>query len=460
MNCPYDINDAYAFLGGSMESPDKDHFESRMSSCPHCASLMEDAQSARQVWMRAEAPDPSASDWTRMEARLMERVRDEEAAPAAWLAGLGRSFAFAGAALVLAIGGYASYRAMSPAAEPGPVQQPTQHVAQAEVGQVLSGNKDGSHARVADAALTLAPAAACQVKVAEPNRTVIEMLAGAVTFSVDKRAPGASFEVTAGDVTVTVVGTRFTVTLTDGEVMVSVDEGVVAVQRGEESMSTLREGDAIKVAPQRVAMVQKPTERQKPEVVEPVQPEIEAVQPEVVEPVQPEVVEPVQPEVEEPEVAEQVQPEPEVKRAPKRSHKTKRAAVTPEQVEPKQPEAVVILEDTPPVVQVDDDQPVVDDEPVEVVKVESEKADDPARAELKTIFRAIGSRSYTDSILGLEAWLQRHPSHTKRVAARYAIGYCEFKRGNKKAAQRIFSRLPPNPWIKTVGDQFDPPKPR
>lgn len=447
MKCPNDINDAYTFLGGSMESPDATHFESRISSCPHCTQLMEDAQSARQLWARAEAPVPSASDWTRMEARLMAGVREEESAPAVWLGGLGRTLSFAGAALVLAIGGYASYRAMSPAAEPGPVQQPSPHVAQAEVGQLLSGKAEGSHARVADAALMLAPAAACQVTVADPNRTVVEILTGAVTFSVDKRAPGASFEVTAGDVTVTVVGTRFTVTLTDGEVMVAVDEGVVAVQRGAEAMSTLREGDAIKVAPQRVAMVQQPIQR------------VEPVQPKVAEPVEPE---PVEPERVEPE---RVQPEQRVKRTPKQSRKAKRAVTRTEQVQPKEqpkePETVVIVEETAPPLPVDVEEPVEgDDWPVEVVKVEAEKTNDPARAELKTIFRAIGSRSYPDSILGLEAWLKRHPGHTKRVAARYAIGYCEFKRGNTRAAQRIFSRLPPNPWIKTVGDQFDPPMPR
>ncbi|MEM1347141.1 MAG: FecR domain-containing protein [Myxococcota bacterium] len=59
------------------------------------------------------------------------------------------------------------------------------------------------------------------------------VLEGAATFEVAKQPKGERFQVVSADVTVTVVGTRFTVSNLAGTVAVDVEEGIVEVRQGE-----------------------------------------------------------------------------------------------------------------------------------------------------------------------------------------------------------------------------------
>jgi TolA-binding protein len=94
------------------------------------------------------------------------------------------------------------------------------------------------------------------------------------------------------------------------------------------------------------------------------------------------------------------------------------------------------------------------------VEVLASQSADPAVDELKTIFKRISRANASVCILELHGWLKRHPKHRKRMDARYAMGYCEFQRGNLRAANRIFANLPKgNRWIRKVGDYLNPPKP-
>ena len=95
-----------------------------------------------------------------------------------------------------------------------------------------------------------------------------------------------------------------------------------------------------------------------------------------------------------------------------------------------------------------------------VTFVEGDEDGSGGKMALKSIVGSLGSEPYGTSIQRLRKWLRVHASHRLRTTAKYAIGYCEFKRGRLDTARRIFARLPKgNPWIRTIQDFDNPPKP-
>jgi hypothetical protein len=92
---------------------------------------------------------------------------------------------------------------------------------------------DGSRHDLGDAVITTGPGTTFSVW--RPDGAVAVVLVhGRIELDVASRAGRPPLYVHADDVTVTVVGTRFTVELENGEVSVTVAEGVVSVARGEE----------------------------------------------------------------------------------------------------------------------------------------------------------------------------------------------------------------------------------
>ena len=87
---------------------------------------------------------------------------------------------------------------------------------------------------------------------------------------------------------------------------------------------------------------------------------------------------------------------------------------------------------------------------------------DPARSELKTIVRRIGSASAATLLLEINVWLQENPRHATRYDARYAKGYLLHDMGRTSEANRTFAKLhKTNYWLlKKIGDFENPPKPR
>ena len=98
--------------------------------------------------------------------------------------------------------------------------------------------------------------------------------------------------------------------------------------------------------------------------------------------------------------------------------------------------------------------------PAKVRKTMTVLCQDVACQELKGIFRGIDSNGYSRSISLLRGWIDQYPEHRQRTAARYAIGYCEFGRGNRTVANRIFSERAMSRWITSVKAFENPPKPR
>ncbi len=67
--------------------------------------------------------------------------------------------------------------------------------------------------------------------------------AGQARFEVDHQAPGSRFAVAAGPYLISVVGTKFRVSVAEARVSVEVEEGIVEVSRGERKVR-LTEGDS------------------------------------------------------------------------------------------------------------------------------------------------------------------------------------------------------------------------
>ena len=105
--------------------------------------------------------------------------------------------------------------------------------------------------RWGDAAITLEPGAAVVATGDDATGVVVVIERGAARFEVAPREARPAFTVVAGEVEVTVVGTRFRVERQGDDAAVSVDEGVVRVERGDVE-TTLERGErspAVAAAP-------------------------------------------------------------------------------------------------------------------------------------------------------------------------------------------------------------------
>ncbi len=323
MKRTYDINDAFAFLSGEMSSSEAEAYEASVRHNPAVAEQLDEARAARALFAQsAEQAQPSELDWPRIDRAMFDRIAQEDAPPVpadslGWLWRMGRGMVWMGAAAALALGLYVSYRALSPTPSldapettaPVAVNAPVE----AELGELVAAGKRSKRVTVAMATVTLTPATACKVAQKDGAATIIDLIGGSATFDVGKRAPGEVFQVRANDVLVTVVGTRFTVSLdAEGSVSVAVDHGIVRVKKAAEAATTLRGGDSITMAPRDVAAVQEPV------VEEPVVEEPVVEEPVVEEPV---VEEPVIEVVEEPVVAPKTAPKKRTAAKPKTQRK-------------------------------------------------------------------------------------------------------------------------------------------
>lgn len=477
MSRHFDINDAYDYLDGLHS--DAVSFEAHSVQCASCGLALADARSARGVWAKARAPELDPLSQARLDRRIHHAIAAEgvsaaDEQPSGFGAGVWRGLVWAGAAFALAVGLYASYRLAIP-----DTTLPSPAVAQTsppmETGAVVTAEVQPQRVMVAGATLTLERAASCQVVRSDERATVVALLSGTVTFDVAKRAPGQVFQVTSGDVTVTVHGTRFTVARDpDGTVVVSVDHGLVGVARHNEAEALLGPGEQIKRAPRQVSRSVESRTPSADEDVEAQADELDGTAGAAADGVDPIAAPAVAPE--EPDVAA---PAPVVARASKsrrhakRARKARRAkklAIEARTAKSEVPDARAEPAKTPtveptPAVNPEKHTPpakiVFEPKPEAVVAVEKVRGADPGRDALKRIFKRLGKPSWSASIAQLHAWMRAHQGHSKRMAARYAVGYCHFKAGNVRRAQQIFSSLPArNPWIKKLGDFSNPPRPR
>ena len=326
-----------------------------------------------------------------------------------------------------------------------------------DLGQLVTAGKTPKTVQVADAKFEVGGNSVCRVSELNDTTTIIDIVAGSATFDVAPRKAGSVFQVRTANIKVTVVGTRFTVAKEkDGTVNVSVEHGLVDVQRGGEAANRLSAGDAIRMAPSIARYEEGQTKENT--VADRTQGESVNDQEEAPDDTARTLSE-GRAKVAKAHKA-RAKRRKAVKRAPSDLGSSSRPAAA----------ATKTLEiEAPPESASKDkaEDSVVAPTPkrettanLGEVEVKASQSVDPAVNELKIIFKRISRANASGCILELHAWIKRHPKHRKRVDARYAMGYCEFQRGNVQAANRIFAGLPKgNRWIRKVGDYLNPPRP-
>jgi hypothetical protein len=179
-----------------------------------------DDLSVERVWRRLQSPDPGPSRaWRWATASVLATVM-ASGAGVLWL-----QTAKPKADILLAEGGLFS---SASAASWAPARRGDPLAAGASVRSDTSGR---GVFRVPGVAALLLGTDADLALVRLGRSTLLRLERGAVTARVTKRSSGERFVLLAGDYTVTVVGTLFSVTnASDGRVAVSVSEGVVEVE--------------------------------------------------------------------------------------------------------------------------------------------------------------------------------------------------------------------------------------
>lgn len=116
------------------------------------------------------------------------------------------------------------------AASPAPLSAPTASLA-AHDGSRVATTTGPVEVAVGDSVLTIAAQSVVQVHGDDRSGWQIQLHRGEVGCHVAPRGQRPPFVVRAGDTTVTVVGTRFKVARADEQARVSVEEGIVRVER-------------------------------------------------------------------------------------------------------------------------------------------------------------------------------------------------------------------------------------
>ena len=487
MKCQFELDDAFQALSGDVASERSQAMRVSMEICAHCADLAHQAAAARRIWRLAAPPEPDAPTLARLDRAVASAIR-AGTAPAApisvWWPRAMLAAAAAAAVLVVVV----SISAVRSTGANGHLDLRPRAVA-LEAGDALDAGEDTAVVRVSNATVTLEAGAVGRLVRRTRAETRIEIQKGTAVFDVDTLTGDAVFRVAAREVLVTVRGTRFTVAVDDDAVEVTVDHGRVVVSRGAGKERVLGDGERVRL------------DHRAP----PTPPRTSAAPPASVLVGPPDVLAPSRAlprGAHDPPARPAHGPSsPLVARrdAPVRSahggaspEGRDKAARPPARVKARRIRRGV-PGDVPPADGADrrdKDAPAGDPRPpprvtpkaptlpgtgprgesppppsgpraVEITDVRAERENDPARRALQAIVARIDVAPPAESIRALQGWLRLHPSHVKAVLARYSVGYCEYRRGNKKAAFRIFSALPKrNPWIRKVGDYERPPRPR
>jgi len=467
MKCNYDLNDAFDYLDGVSN----EQFSQHLDGCGACTTHVADCRAARAVWKSVDSPELTDSQWASLDRKIRLRVLDEESETRpSWLPTLGRQLAWTGALAALAIATYVSFLSPENQKQSPPATVASDNSVQTlSSGDAVTTGKQHQTVTVAEARMNVAPQSRCKVASLTASNTVVELQTGSVTFDVKPRPKGVTFQVKANDVMVTVVGTRFTVEIDDlGAVLVSVEHGQVSVQQGSAMASLLSDGDTIrksvkpsiaKTEESEVTPTNETTEEATaPQVVEagkdaPV--DVEADE-SVTQPTTPSV--PTKPKRSKRATTKKKRPAKTAKHAMPAKNNKKTTATEPPQ-EAAGPVRVVVKQPVTPKAKVVLD---VSKKAEPATSVEATQSADPGRAALRRIVTRIGKISYSECVSKLKGWMSKHRRHRKWNDAYYALGYCEFRRGNKKRANKIFTskRLSKHRMLRKTGDYFNPRRPR
>lgn len=474
MKCNYDINDAFDYLDGQSDT----EFAQQLEQCEACANHVAECQMARSVWSSVETPELTDDQWATLDRKIRQQIIDEESANKPyWMPSFGRQLAWSGALAALAIAAYVSVVSSGNPTDKTAPATPKTTIASLTAGDEVKTTTEPKRVTVAQARIDIAQQSSVKVESLTDENTVIKLESGAVTLDVSPRPTGVTFQVTANDVLVTVVGTRFTVAINDDDsVLVSVEHGRVSVNQEGTEPTLLTDGGSIrkpamKWVAEQGATAKLPSE-QTPDASEQMEKrkrnnQTTAPSPDTTN--------------ETAKSASKVSRQ-KSKRAKRSSPKKKRqqkpgsnstigtAPKTIEKTTSKVPStaARAVVENKLQVTEASQktsaqtETEIDEQSPEAGTRIEALKTTDVGRSKLRQIVKRIGQISYSECVAQLQSWMANHRRHRKWNDAYYALGYCEFHRGNKKRANKIFTskRLSKHRMLRKAGDYFNPRRPR
>ena len=439
------------YLDGLL-SPEACHdFEMQIREDSALRQQVEEARQVREVWRSVKLSDSDLDRvaWSTLDTQIAASIAGQSTQANIWHPA--RVSVWAAACCVVVLGVYVG--ASLYGAEPLDTSNLTPAATTPTVVSSL-GAGDVVHAQTAqtvrfrEAEITLSPGAKIRTEIPSDTTSAVALHAGRARFRVSPRAMGHRFRVVVNTVFITVVGTEFDVNRMDEAVEIQVIHGKVAVT-SPQGKTELSEGMKLSVKNE-VEVVQEPTplrdRKLSTSVVSHKSEQVDAM----VTDASKTMNAPTRNEPQKQRVAKTVN-----RRVRKRKHRKTRAT----DIQPVTSSLKVQVTAADSNMKTKS-EPAQSHRPartsVDVVSIAC--ADDACR-QLKTIFRSIGKVHYAGTIGLLKAWITDHPNHRNRLVARYAIGFCEFKRGNRTAANRIFSERAMSRWITSVKAFENPPKP-
>lgn len=248
-----------AFASSALPDDERRDVLAHLPSCPACREEAARLASLRRVLANLSPYEPEDAEWRRIDRavlKAMDSALEEQRAPATtgWLDAWLPAFSMAAASAVVLL---ATFVGLS---SPVPPEAPRAEAARSGAVAVALGDgvrvvepggashlltggavDEGDALEVADAALTLQTAPATGVRLAPRSRVGLDRLAlGRTSFRVDSGelaaevkplAAGATFQVRAADLLVSVRGTAFRVVREVSLTRVEVAHGLVLVER-------------------------------------------------------------------------------------------------------------------------------------------------------------------------------------------------------------------------------------
>lgn len=247
------------FLDGRLESDRRPEFEAHLTVCEDCRSAVDGWRSVKETyasWVdsttRLDDDTGRRVDPPAFAASVLEAIETEGASTRTSRRSAPRAYYHAAAAAVLLglLGSIFYFVAGNAGSIPQPsgvATPPAEPLAFSAVfisnGVKTDGLVEGGPENIIEAPedgrilaalngarVGLAGSGKMRVAAAGPERTEVQLLHGTTAFEVSPRRDEARFQVRAGEISVEVIGTRFSVAMDENEaVTVSVDRGVVSV---------------------------------------------------------------------------------------------------------------------------------------------------------------------------------------------------------------------------------------
>lgn len=466
--CEHGLEQAFRDVRDELDTQERGRWEQHLGDCEPCRERVRHARAVRSLSAAARSDVPTVN-WRQVDAAIRAATARPAHRPMWWLVPAG---ALAALLTVTLWPSTVRQGGLTPATTPG---ETTSSVVGEMTHEVLA---DGS-------TISSRPSTRIQMVANARDAVVVRLLEGELLAEVTKRPERRAFVVQVGDAEVRVLGTLFSVRITETGAAVSVQRGVVQVTDAAGLVTVLRAGAEQIVATRQeqieaqvrdesahgsAAGAGSHAEEQVAATLEPGAQEAASTQAAEApsEQQDPEAVAPPRPTAD-----EGAHPAPRATKAveKRRDHEAshddrasaKRAATTSGAGTAAAEAAtqVALAPASPPVpsklvVQAGDTQ-------VEMSPADGSLLPQTPRSEVVRMAKAAHDGNCAKAMPGIRRFLQTQRRHPNFADVLYVHGYCQIALGNREAGLRTWKRYeqmdPNGPWLRSVGDWTDPAPP-